>query len=238
MIVVICLVMTVDILLLLATAKLQSVKLHPVRIAAAVALDVLSVLLSSVPGMLYMKHFLFRVATLLLAGLIAFGVSGGALIFALLDLSLGGITDTGSQVLPILLGAAGLGLACLVLGKGYRYVPVELTYQSQKVRFTALRDTGNNLRDPITGKPVLVVDAQIAARLTGLTPAALRNPVGNLEALPGLRLIPYQTIGNTGFLLAISIPKAKIGNRQGGVLVAFSPQVLGSRYQALTGGIV
>ena len=76
MIVVICLVMTVDILLLLATAKLQSVKLHPVRIAAAVALDVLSVLLSSVPGMLYMKHFLFRVATLLLAGLIAFGVSG------------------------------------------------------------------------------------------------------------------------------------------------------------------
>ena len=106
------------------------------------------------------------------------------------------------------------------------------------MRLTALRDTGNSLRDPITGKPVLIVGADIAEKLTGLSPAALRDPVRTMGSLPGLRLIPYRTVGNTGFLLALRIPSVKIGNRQGSALVAFSPHILGSGYQALTGGTV
>ena len=138
----------------------------------------------------------------------------------------------------MLLGAAGIGFACLAIGKGRDLIPVELTYGAQTVRLTALRDTGNSLRDPITGKPVLIVGADIAEKLTGLSPAALRDPVRTMGSLPGLRLIPYRTVGNTGFLLALRIPSVKIGNRQGSALVAFSPHILGSGYQALTGGTV
>ena len=238
MLIAICLVMAVDTLLLLATAKLRSVRLHPLRLAAAVALDALSVLLGSAPGIPLAKDFALRVLALLLTGVTAFGISYGVLIFALLNLSLGGIADSSNQILPPLMGAAGLGLACMVLGKDNRYVPVELIYHDKKLRFTALRDTGNNLRDPITGKFVLIVDADIAFRLTGLTHAELSNPVSNLDRLPGLRLIPYQTVGNHGFLLALTVSQAKIGNRQSSVVVAFSPQILGSKYQALTGGSV
>ena len=238
MILVMCLVVTVDIFLLLATAKLQGRILHPLRLVSAVVLDGFLNLCSFYSGMLFMQHFLFRFLVLLLTGWIAFGFSYGALLFALLNLSLGSITDNSGQILPILFGAAGLSMTCIVLSRGNRYIPVELNYQDRKTHFTALRDTGNSLRDPITGKPVLVVGADIAGSLMGLTPEELSDPVGNMESLPGLRLIPYKTIGNQGFLLAMNISKAKIGNRSGSVLVAFSPNILGTNYQALTGGTV
>jgi len=106
----------------------------------------------------------------------------------------------------------------------------------QTLHLTALRDTGNTLRDPITGKGILVVDAQTAAKLTGLEPAALCDPVSTISKFPGLRLIPYRTVGGTGFLLALQVRDAKIGNRQGSILVALSPNCLGNHYQALTGG--
>ena len=85
---------------------------------------------------------------------------------------------------------------------------------------------------------MLVVDADIAKKLTGLAPAELREPLRTLQQMPGLRLIPYQTVGNHGFLLAVSIPQVKIGNSQGSTLVALSPNLFAHHYQALTGGMV
>ena len=80
--------------------------------------------------------------------------------------------------------------------------------------------------------------ADVAQMLTGLTLTALQDPVGSIGTIPGLRLIPYQTVGNTGMMLAINISNAKIGNRRGNTLVAFSPQIFNGHYQALTGGMV
>ena len=125
----------------------------------------------------------------------------------------------------------------MLLGNRQNLIPVELCYGEQIFQLTALRDTGHSLRDPITGKNVLIVGADMAQRLTGLCPRELRDPVGTMQSIPGLRLIPYQTVGNTGFLLAIFVAQAKIGERQGSAVVALSPNVFGSHYQALTGGI-
>ena len=138
----------------------------------------------------------------------------------------------------MLLGAVGIAFACVVVGKGKRYVPVELSYGGRTVALTALRDTGNTLRDPISGKQVLVIGADAAQILTGLTTSVLADPVGSLGVLPGLRFIPYQSVGNTGFLLALTMQNVKIGNKRGDTIVAFSPQVFNHRYQALTGGNV
>ena len=135
-----------------------------------------------------------------------------------------------------LLGIGGVAAVCILVGKENDLIPVELSYMGKTFHITALRDTGNQLRDPITGRQVLIVGADIAGKLTGLTPAALGDPVNTMGSIPGLRLIPYQTVGNTGFLLAMKLKDVKVGNRQGSAVVAFSPLVLGRHYQALTGG--
>ena len=242
MLAVMLMVMTVNVLLLFASGRLLGGGENPLRILAGALLGALFAGLSMMPGFRFLGHIWWRLCALALSALLAFGFSRGTLpkllLFSLLHLSLSGIAGSKKEMASMLLGAAGIGFACLAIGKGRDLIPVELTYGAQTVRLTALRDTGNSLRDPITGKPVLIVGADIAEKLTGLSPAALRDPVGTMGTLPGLRLIPYRTVGNTGFLLALRIPSVKIGNRQGSALVAFSPHILGSGYQALTGGTV
>jgi len=104
-----------------------------------------------------------------------------------------------------------------------------------------LEDTGNCLRDPVTGASVLVVGAQAARLLTGLTQQQLRSPLTTLGTIPGLRLIPYRTVGTgAGLLLAMRFQNVRIGSWQGSTLVAFAPEGLemGHPYQALTGGLL
>ena len=169
------------------------------------------------------------------------------MVFVVLCMALGGIAQGlgGGGGGSLLASAAALSGMCLL---GFRdrpgsvsYVPVELSYGGKQMRLTALCDTGNTLFDPVTGRPVLVVGAEVAQQLTGLTLQQLRSPVSSMEQsrLPGLRLVPYRTIGqNSGMLLAMRFSGVRIGNWQGSSLVAFAPEKLSDdgRYQALTGG--
>ena len=121
--------------------------------------------------------------------------------------------------------------------KYQKMVSVEL----DGLHFSALLDTGNSLKDPLTGRSVLVVGAEIGESLTGLSREQFSRPVESVDALPGLRLIPYQAVGtNNGFLLAKKFSDVKIGSKQGSALVAFAPQRLSvdGEYQALTGGVL
>lgn len=240
MLVVMLMVFTVNVLLLVASGRLLGAGTHPLRLLAGGLLGTMFSGLGMVPGFHFLNGILWRLCALILSALLAYGLSRETLpkmlLFVLLHLSLSGITGSKKELISGLMGAAGIGFACLAIGKRRELIPVELTYGNQTLHLTALRDTGNTLRDPVSGKPVLIVDAEIAQKLTGLDRTALGDPVAALSTRPGLRLIPYRTIGNTGFLLAVSIPGAKIGNRQGSAVVALSPQSLGNRYQALTGG--
>lgn len=240
MIVVIVMVLIVNVLLLIATGRLLGSSENLLRVFAGALLGTAFTGLSMVPGFAFLGHYLWRLCSLSLTALLTFGLSRGTIaklfLFTLLHLSLGGITGSKDEAASMLLGAAGICFACLAVGNRRVFIPVELTYGNQTVRVTALRDTGNTLRDPVTGKQVLVVSADVAQKLTGLTQTALSDPVRTMGTVPGLRLIPYQTVGNTGFLLALRIPNAKIGNRQGSTLVAFSPLTFSNHYQALTGG--
>jgi stage II sporulation protein GA (sporulation sigma-E factor processing peptidase) len=126
---------------------------------------------------------------------------------------------------------------------GREYVPVELTYGGKTVSIVALRDSGNTLRDPISGEQVLVVSGEVAERLTGLTQDQLRAPLKTLmcRPVPGLRLIPYRAVGQAGdMLLAMRFDRVKIGNRTQSAVVAFAAEGLGRGdvYQALTGGVI
>ena len=230
-------VMVVDGLLLFAAGQLLGGKIYLLRLILGSLLGALFAAISIV------KHWdclWWRLLGLFLMAILTYGCSRDSLLklllFCLLHFSLGGLSGNQTELLHTLLSAAGIGFACMIAGRERSYLPVELNYRGCTLRLTALRDTGNTLRDPVTGRAVLIVDATACEKLTGLGIEALQDPVSAIEKLPGLRLIPYQTIGNSGFLLALSIPDTKIGNQRGSALVAFSPQSFGSKYQALTGG--
>lgn len=240
MVVVLLMILTVDILLLSAVGRLLGERVNILRVIAGGLLDTVFAGISMLPGMGFLGHVLWRLFALVLTGLVAYGFSKVTfvklLLFVVLHLSLGGIAEEQQQMHSTILGAAGIGFACMIVGRNRNLVTVELTYGTKTLQIKVLRDTGNTLRDPITGKQVLIVDAAVAEKLTGLTAQMLQDPVGSIHMVPGLRLIPYQTVGNTGFLLALRLTDVKIGNRQGSALVAFSPRLLGKHYQGLTGG--
>lgn len=242
---------TVDLLLLLGTNRMGCGMASQKRMLLAAALGGIHSWACLQTGFSFLGNVFWRSVALLLTGGIAFGwnVRGiqSQAVFVLLTLALQGVTAGVGSMGPmtVLLGLVCLCVIC-ILGFGGRpsagaCVNVELNYRDKNVRVVALRDTGNMLRDPVTGQSVLVVDSCVAQALTGLTPELLERPVETMTAqpLPGLRLIPYQALGNEGgLLLALRLPKVKIGSWQGSSLVAFAPGLLtaGKGYQALTGG--
>lgn len=204
------------------------------------------------PGFYFLGNILWRTVCLALMVWLAFGFSVSALrrgiVFVLLSMALGGISVGFGGGGPVILtaAAAGIFLMCFLGFQGRigaaRYVPVELSYGGRSMRLTALHDTGNTLRDPVTGRPVLVVSAEVAQQLLGVTQQQLRSPVDAVADafLPGLRLVPYRSVGESaGMLLALCLQEVKIGNWKGSSLVAFAPDVLcaSGEYQALTGGM-
>lgn len=247
--VVILLNFLVDYLLLLGTNRLAGYPVGAVRSAAAAALGGLYGGACLIPGFRFLGNMLWRLVSLGAMGVIAFGLNRSTLrrcvLFILLSMALGGIAlGLGSNSFPALLGATGgvTGL-CMVGFRGRAdnksYIPVELEHRGRQIRFMALYDTGNTLRDPMTGAPVLIAGQKIAAELADLTPAELGNPVMTMTKRPGLRLIPYRAVGKEhGMLLAMKVPRAKIDNREQGILIAFAPEGLGQagEFEALIGG--
>lgn len=242
MLIAISMMMVVDILLLFASGRMLGLQLHPLRILSGSVVGGGLTLLAYLSGMEIMSHFLWYMLMLVITALTAIGIRcdrvPGVVLFLLLHLSLGNMTDSGNEMLSTILGAAGITLACILVRKRSCFVDVMLTYGGKTLCFAALRDTGNELRDPVTGESVLVVSQSIAEELTGLTIPELADPVSSITMLPGLRLIPYQTVANSGLLLGLRVADARIGNRQGSVLVALSPKNLGRNYQGLTGGML
>lgn len=240
----------VDWLLLLGVNRLSGFPPGIGRTAAAAAVGGSYAGICLVPGFAFLGTALWRGVSLGLISMTAFGLDRTALrrgvLFVLLSMALGGLAlcaDSGS-VAELLLCAGGLTMLCTL---GFRHSPgsqrfqtAQLTHQGRTITLNALVDTGNTLRDPITGEPVLIVDAYVARELLDLTADALTDPTGLLQANPGrgLRLIPYQTVGQKGSLLpALRCESVLIGGKKTGGLVAFAPVVFGNgEYHALTGG--
>lgn len=238
----------VDFLLLLAAGRLCG---FPVKLGRAIAGGALGGLYAAVcllPGFAFLGNFLWRTVSLGAMAVIAYGCSLSAwrrgLAFVFLSLALGGaVMGIGKGGILGIVSAAGV--LCILCCVGFRgrlggtaYIPVELNYGENRLTLTALQDTGNTLRDPVTGQQVLVIGADAAQKLTGLTQGQLQSPVESVGAIPGLRLIPYHSVGGSGFLLALRLQGVKIGSWQGSTLVAFAPEGLSREgaYQALTGG--
>ncbi len=241
----------VDFLLLIGTNRLCGYPMGWGRTVAAAALGAGYAGACFVPQLRFLSYVFWRFIFLGLMAWVAFGISRSALrraaIFVFLSMSLGGVALCFGRgdALSVLISALLICVLCVV---GFRdrvgsrsFVPVELYYGGKRVRLTALHDTGNMLRDPVTGRSVLVIAAEVATQLTGLTCNQLKSPIEALSQaqVPGLRLVPYHALGQpNGLLLALRMQDVRIGKWKGSSLVAFAPDGLSSEgtYQALTGG--
>ncbi|MBE6960723.1 MAG: hypothetical protein E7448_08405 [Ruminococcaceae bacterium] len=243
----------VDLCLLLGTNRLCGYDACWKRALPAAVLGGIYGMLCILPGMRFLGNFLWRIVILAIMSVIAFGstVSGlrRGIVFVFLSMALGGVA--------MLMGQGGFwgimasaAVVCILCFAGFRmpigqtrYVPVQLVYRGKRREVTAMLDTGNLLRDPLTGQLILLLGADVGRSLAGLTELDLTDPVGAVQGqkLPGARLIPYRTVSKgSGMLLALYLDEVWVNGRQVSRLVAFAPDVLcrESSYQALVGGVL
>lgn len=231
----------VDLCLLLGVNRLAG---HPpglTRAAAAAALGGGYAGACLVPGLTFLAGGLWRAVSLGLMGWTAFGTDRTgwqrSVLFVLLSMALGGLAvslETGGGGLVLCAGALAVLCRMGLRSRGRQFVPMTVTYEGRTAAVRAMVDTGNTLRDPITGETVTVLSPEVGQTL-GIPAAVLRDPAGAMA--PGIRLIPARTVGGGGLLAALRCQRVDIGGRSGGTLVAFAREPFGNgEYQALTGG--
>lgn len=242
---------SVEIFLLIASEKLCGCKPQWENVVLAAILGGLFAGVCLLPEFRLLTLLYWRFMVLLVMSMLAFGITRETVwkgaVFFLLNIVINNLSVSInlSRIWQLLLCGVLIALLSAKMRKrnGQGTVPVEIVHNDVCIRLTALRDTGNKLLDPITGKSVLIIGADAAQKLTGLTKTQLRTPVDTMQSasMPGLRLIPYHTIGQErGLLLAMKMQKVRIANKMDSCLVAFAPEGLGGemKYQALTGGII
>ncbi len=241
----------VDFLLILTVDRLFGYPLKWKRSAVSALTGGIYGAVCLLHGFEFLGALHWRLIVLCILSVIAFGwnhttIKRGAVLI-LASMALGGIAvciDQGGFLGIVLPAAALLALSIPgVLKKTgiQQFVPVELIRAGRRYLLTALQDTGNLLRDPVTGQQVMIVGPETAKDVLGLTPMQLAEPIRTMQEgiIPGLRLIPYSTVGQPhGMLLAICFDKVVVSGVERGSLVAFSPNGFGAgcTYQALTGG--
>ena len=243
----------VDLCLLLGTNRLCGYGTSWKRVLPAAILGSLYGGACLLPGMRFLGNLLWRILILAIMSVIAFGPTVGGLrrgvLFVFLSMALGGVAlgigECGFW--GLIASAAVLCALCfagfrLPLGQ-QRYVQVRLVYRGKCRAVTAMLDTGNLLRDPLTGQQILLLGADIGRSLVGLTDQELKDPISAVKSnrFPGARLIPYRTVSQgSGMLLALRLDEVWTSGRQVGRLVAFAPDVLCTEgsYQALVGGVL
>ena len=152
----------------------------------------------------------------------------------------------GFPTLVLTAGAVYLGAWLLLQGALAHpggIVQARLTLLGKSADLHLLRDTGNTLRDPFTGRHVPVVEARVFAKLLPELPE--QDAVQTVQALharfPALtvRLLPYRAVGTEGAMLpAIRCDSLRVGNREKrNILVAISPTKVSENgeYEGLIG---
>ncbi|MDR1589189.1 MAG: sigma-E processing peptidase SpoIIGA [Oscillospiraceae bacterium] len=249
----------IDYILLLITAKICGCGARRARLAAAAALGGLYALaaaiypdgpLTAAPAVMAagagvsaaafagqtrgirLTVVFFAVAAAFAGVVLALSLlTGGDGLYVNFDFKLLLITFTACYAVLSLVfrGAARAG------GESYASLTVRLA--GRELRARALIDTGNTLRDPITGCRVIVLGAGEAAplfphataralaRVRDRGAVAVMEELGKIEGGARFRLVPYSSVGVRGGMLPAFRPDEVLidGVRAGDALIALSP---------------
>ena len=250
-----------DFMLLLATDRLCAVNAGWKRLflgaAVGAAYSLLCLLGGGFWSMAAMK--LISAALMLLA---AFGTRGGflrrAAVFAVSAAIFAGISAAVAlcgvgagakrQLFCFAAAYALLGTVLRFRGAGGGSAKVILKNGGARVELTALMDSGNSLRDPVSGAPALLASEE---RLAPLLDEGVRAMLKRTEGMPpekrlelmwsdgaghGFRLLPYSAVGvKHGMLLAFRPESATVNGREArGLLAAMTPEeAAGSGFSAI-----
>lgn len=263
----------INYLMLRGSAALGGVQTAVRRLLPAAALGGGYAVVSVLPGLYWVRHWSMQLLCAVLMLLTAFGAKRNTikqgLFFFALSFAFSGVVLLVIQLaepdcmflggrayyavsMPAMLLLAGLCyfVAAMVLRgcgthTGGDLVSVTLQAEGRSLCVRALRDTGNTLRDPISGQPVMVVEGEKLLQLfpkAQLTQAQLAEPAQAMQKLAEIypdcrfRLVSYRAVGvQSGLLLAVRC-QGIIGKRKQMLLAAFGPAQLGDTFHALWGG--
>lgn len=239
----------VTFLLIVGTNSISGYPLNYKRSVSAALVSAANTVICMVFHPSFCKGLLWSGAVLALTSVVAFGCKRNSLsravVFALMRFAITGISlGFEQQSKGSLIAALVICLLCLFLyrsGAGkQKFVAVRILHKNRTATLTALLDTGNTLRDPVSGAPVLIVDHVVAERILGITKEQLASPIETLSSgqFPGLRIIPYTAVGQTaGMLLGLRVEQLWIDGKQENMIVAFAPHQIGhgKQFQALAG---
>ena len=254
--------------LLCASARVCGASARRLRLLLAAALGALYACAGFLPGLGFLAGPLWRIAACAAMLWAAFGnrlLLPGA-VFLALSLAMGGTVlllsglpggkirllegrayyAVGAPTLVLTAGALYLGAWLLLQGKAKQIGGTEratLSLGKASTDLTVLRDTGNTLRDPFTGRPVPVVERAVLERLLGVRLGG--DALESMELLHAIapavktRLIPYRAVGTErALLLSVRCDCLRLDRgEQKGVYVAVSPTRVSEsgQYEGLIG---
>ena len=108
-------------------------------------------------------------------------------------------------------------------------------HQGQTAVLSGLLDTGSRLREPFSGLPVIVCQADALGRAL---PGGLLAALSGAEPPPGVRLVPFEAVGGQGVLPAFR-PERVLAELEGewrplgGVYLAVTGRAVSGEYQAI-----
>lgn len=248
--------------ILLATAKLCALPLKRLRFAISAAVGALYSVLLLYPPLQFLASPLTKLALGFLMTVLAFGVEikllkpffaflavsaafGGAVYAA--SILAGNYLDGGLyvkaslRVLVLSFAVCYFTLTIVFKRFGKRIAreihTVKFVISGKTVEFKALRDTGNELYDPLSGLPVMVVGIQEAGKLlsTDQIEALKKGVTEFIEAIgrdetlrSKFRLVPYSTVGHSASLLPVFRPDTLWvdGKEDKNTLVGLAPTIL------------
>ncbi len=103
---------------------------------------------------------------------------------------------------------------------------VSITYNSKKISLLGMTDSGNLLKDPISGAACIIVDIDsmrpiLSAEICNVAKRGDISGIRNLKSsdAKSIRLIPIKTAGGEGMLIGIKVDKISVDKGHGEVLV-------------------
>ena len=253
----------IDYFLLLCAAKVSGITYRRWRYAAAAALGAFYAAAAVLPGLGWLSAAAMKLALGVAMALCAFGgeerffrclvtflavsAAFGGAVWAAGMLSGGGISGdvyvpVSMRVLVLSFAVCYAAVSLVFRRSGKRaereIVPLTVGFAGKSVTLRALRDTGNALFDPISGKSVAVVEGGAllpvlpAGAAEAITAPDAAAQLTQLSVLPGcegrFRLIPYSAVGTRGALLAAFRPDSAAvdGSATDSLLLAISPNRL------------
>jgi len=141
------------------------------------------------------------------------------LYFSDIGIRLGGVISNGIFYFNIPLGylafSCGATYIALILGSKFikksrlrSYTHITVINYGKSVDLKALVDTGNMLKDPFSGKTVMIAEAGILSPLFDFDVNLLLENIDIETTLPpGFRLIPFSSIGKQNGLLVAFVPE-------------------------------